>query len=75
MFFKSGLLTDFFDGSISCAHFDLAFEAMLSRPSAHDSYKAAIVVMIFRPIDGPGDCWEHASQYTAKYILSGCLTH
>lgn len=72
--FKSGLSTGFFDGSISCAQFDLVFEAMLSGPSAHDSYKAAIVVLVFRPIEGPGDGWEHARQRTAKYILSGWLT-
>lgn len=72
--FKSGLSTDFFDGSISCAQFDLLFEATLSGSSAHDSYKAAIVVMVFRAIEGPGDVWEHASQCAEKYILSGCLT-
>lgn len=44
--FKSGLSTDFFDGSISCAHFDLVFEVMLSGPSPHDCHKGAIVVMV-----------------------------
>lgn len=45
--FKSGLSTNFFDGSISCAHFDLVFEVMLSGPSAHDCHKGATVVMVF----------------------------
>lgn len=44
--FKSGLSTDFFDDSISFAHFDLVFEAMLSGPSTHDCHKGAIVVLV-----------------------------
>lgn len=74
--FKSELSTNFFDGSISYAYFDLAFEGKAVPYRNHmTAIMELLLLWFFRPRKGPvghGQNASHNTQTTFSHL--GCLT-